>query len=45
MNNQPEDELNDPFDDEMDSAMIVAAQLITHVKQMHSAELELSVMD
>jgi hypothetical protein len=42
---EPDDELNDPFDDEMDGAMLSATQLISHVKRMQSSELELPIMD
>jgi hypothetical protein len=39
------DDPNDPLDDELDAAMISALELVAHVKQMQSTELELPVVD
>jgi hypothetical protein len=39
------DELNDPLDDELDGAVLVASQLIEHVKRIQSDELELPIID
>jgi hypothetical protein len=45
MSQESDDDLNDPLDDEMDGAMLAAMQLVTHVKQMQSTDLELPIMD
>jgi len=45
MRDEPGDHPNDPFDDELDSAMIAAVELVVHIKRMQSVELELPIVD
>jgi hypothetical protein len=48
MRDEAEDErdgMEDPFDDEMDGAMIAAVELVARVKRMQSIEIELPVVD
>jgi hypothetical protein len=45
MRDEPEDQPNDPFDGELDSAMITAVELVAHVKRMQSVEVELPILD
>jgi hypothetical protein len=38
-------EPNDPFDDELDNALVAGAQLIAHIKRLGATELELPIVD
>jgi hypothetical protein len=42
--NEP-DEPNDPFDDELDNALVAGAQLIAHIKRIGATKLELPIVD
>jgi hypothetical protein len=44
---EPEDSdfANDPLDDELDAAVLAAAELIAHAKTVGLAELQLPVVD
>jgi hypothetical protein len=44
MSDEFDDELNDPFDDELDGAVLAASQLIEHIKRIQSDELELPII-
>jgi hypothetical protein len=43
MSQEPDDYVNDPIDDELDEAMMVAAELVVRAKRIGMAKLELPV--
>jgi len=45
MSQEPDDDQNDPIDDELDDAMIVAAELVLRAKKIGMAKLELPIRD
>jgi hypothetical protein len=45
MKDDPQDFPNDPFDDELDAAVLAAAELIARTKRVDLAELELPLVD
>jgi hypothetical protein len=45
MKDDPQDFPNDPFDDELDAAVLAAAELIARTKRVGLAELELPLVD
>jgi hypothetical protein len=45
MSQDPDDYVNDPIDDELDEAMMVAAELVARAKRIGMAKLELPIQD
>jgi len=45
MKDDPQDFPNDPFDDELDAAVLAAAELIARTKRVGMTELELPLID
>jgi hypothetical protein len=45
MEQEPQNFPNDPFDDELDAAVVAAAELVAHAKIVGLTELELAVPD
>jgi hypothetical protein len=45
MTDDPEDNENDPLDDELGDAMMVAAELVARAKRIGMAKLELPIQD
>ena len=45
MRDQSGDAPNDPFDDELDAAVLAATELVSHTKKVGLAELELPIPD
>jgi hypothetical protein len=45
MKNDPQDFPNDPFDDELDAAVLAATELIARTKRVGMTELELPLID
>jgi hypothetical protein len=45
MKDEPEEYPNDPIDDELDSAMIAAQDLVAHARRAGAPALELPIVD
>jgi hypothetical protein len=45
MSQEPDDQLNDPIDDELDNAVMLAVELVAHVRRIGMVSLELPVRD
>jgi hypothetical protein len=45
MSKEPDEELNDPFDDEFDAAILAATELVSRTKTVGLAELEIPILD
>jgi hypothetical protein len=45
MNDNPDDSVNDPIDDEMEAATMVAAELVARAKRLRMPKLELPIKD